>query len=278
MTVDSFKINDKEIRKLKDEIGAYNIQNKYQRDPSKNSLGKDEFLKLLTVQMSHQDPLSPMDNKDMIAQLAQFSSVEQMTQVNQNLDSMKKYFSSQSGYSMLGKSVEIMDEAGNRFLGPVEMVMENQDGVALAVRTQSGLITVRPEDVMIVHSNGDLMASESSATAIQGTDEASKLFNSSLASKTSITRPSDSDDNSSSSEDSILRSATEENNIETVKSNIDTITVNDDNNNFIKSSELRDDLKSTLDNIDLTYEYNEKSEAYLKAEEALLEKKLNSIF
>uniref|UniRef100_UPI003F4CA226 flagellar hook assembly protein FlgD n=1 Tax=Brachyspira catarrhinii TaxID=2528966 RepID=UPI003F4CA226 len=199
ISADALRMSDKEIKILKQEVGAFNLQHNFQRDPTQNSLGKDAFLKLLTVQMSHQDPLAPMDNRDMIAQLAQFSSVEQMTEVNKNLDSMKTFYSSQTGYSMLGKSVEVMDEAGNRFLGPVEMVMENDTGVALAVRTDNGLITVRPEDVMIVHSSGDLMASEAAAVSqvreAQSEDEAAKVFESSLIDKAQIIRPSD-DENS----------------------------------------------------------------------------------
>jgi flagellar basal-body rod modification protein FlgD len=50
-----------------------------------SSLGKDEFLKLLTVQLQHQDPLSPMQNEEMLAQLAQFSSLEQLENINTNL-------------------------------------------------------------------------------------------------------------------------------------------------------------------------------------------------
>ena len=214
ISAEALKMTDREIRILKNEVGAFNLQNNYERDPSKNSLGKDDFLKLLTVQMSHQDPLSPLDNRDMIAQLAQFSSVEQMTQVNKNLESMKNFYSSQTGYSMLGKSVEVMDEAGNRFLGPVEMVMENDSGVALAVRTENGLITVRPEDVMIVHSSGELIASESAATQrimdAQSEDEATKIFQSSLIKKAQvISRPSADDESSSNSDgiSTILRSA-----------------------------------------------------------------------
>ena len=216
ISADALKMSEREIKILKQEVGAYNLQNNFQRDPTQNSLGKDAFLKLLTVQMSHQDPLSPMDNRDMIAQLAQFSSVEQMTEVNKNLDSMKTFYSSQTGYSMLGKSVEVMDEAGNRFLGPVEMVMENDTGVALAVRTESGLITVRPEDVMIVHSSGNLMASEAAAVSqvreAQSEDEATKVFQSSLADKAQIiTRPSADDDGNGSvnNEFGDLRAASE---------------------------------------------------------------------
>jgi flagellar basal-body rod modification protein FlgD len=50
-------------------------------------LDKDEFMQLLTVQLQHQDPLDPMNNEEMIAQLAQFSSLEQLENMNANLES-----------------------------------------------------------------------------------------------------------------------------------------------------------------------------------------------
>jgi flagellar basal-body rod modification protein FlgD len=49
------------------------------------TMGEDEFLQLLVAQLKHQDPLSPMDNTEFVAQLAQFSSLEQVTLVNENL-------------------------------------------------------------------------------------------------------------------------------------------------------------------------------------------------
>ena len=52
------------------------------------TLGKNEFLKLLTAQLANQDPLSPTDNQAFIAQLAQFASVEQAEATNSRLDSL----------------------------------------------------------------------------------------------------------------------------------------------------------------------------------------------
>lgn len=49
------------------------------------SLGKDAFLELMMTQLANQDPLSPLDNQEMIAQMAQFSSVEQMGMMNDNM-------------------------------------------------------------------------------------------------------------------------------------------------------------------------------------------------
>jgi flagellar basal-body rod modification protein FlgD len=53
-----------------------------------NQMGKDAFLQLLTTQLAHQDPTAPQDNAQMIAQLAQFSTLEQLTTMNEKLDAI----------------------------------------------------------------------------------------------------------------------------------------------------------------------------------------------
>ncbi len=58
-----------------------------ERDPVKK-LGKDEFFKIMVNELQHQDPLKPQDNKEMAAQMAQFSSLEQMLNVNQNIEKL----------------------------------------------------------------------------------------------------------------------------------------------------------------------------------------------
>jgi flagellar basal-body rod modification protein FlgD len=54
--------------------------------PARDALGRDAFLQLLTTQLSHQDPLKPQADTEFIAQLAQFSSLEQLTQMRGTLD------------------------------------------------------------------------------------------------------------------------------------------------------------------------------------------------
>jgi len=71
-------------------------------------LAKDDFLRLLLTQMQNQDPLSPVDNKEMLAQLAQFSSLEQMQGVSDRLDTLLLAQSSTNQLattSLVGRSV-----------------------------------------------------------------------------------------------------------------------------------------------------------------------------
>ena len=73
-----------------------------------NKMGKDGFLKLLSHQMQNQDPMKPMDQKQFAADLAQFSQLEQMTNMNAKLDGMKQNAPQELkfyGASFLGKEV-----------------------------------------------------------------------------------------------------------------------------------------------------------------------------
>lgn len=91
-----------------------------------SDLGKDAFLQLLVTQLKYQDPLNPQDNSEYIAELANFSSLEQMTNVVKNLEDLGKVVDNidtsvlvgqLSG--MIGKNVdwieviESADEEGN---------------------------------------------------------------------------------------------------------------------------------------------------------------------
>lgn len=76
------------------------------RQPS-HELGKDDFLKILMAQMTNQDPTSPMENTEFVAQMAQFSSLEQMTNMSTNFEKLSAMFSSTEAQSLLGRTVEL---------------------------------------------------------------------------------------------------------------------------------------------------------------------------
>lgn len=102
------------------------------RDATGDALDRDAFLLLLVQQMQNQDPLSPFDNTQMVAQLAQFASLEQMTNVNTGLEGLRSdmeflngnvdQLNFISGQSLLGREIEGLNEAGEPVSGVVDSV------------------------------------------------------------------------------------------------------------------------------------------------------------
>lgn len=99
-------------------------------------LDKDAFLQLMVLQMQNQDPMSPMDNTDMIAQLAQFSSLEQMNNLNDSFETLgggmqQLNFAAANGF--LGKTVSGVDMDGEAVTGKVDRVTLDSGSVYLIV-------------------------------------------------------------------------------------------------------------------------------------------------
>lgn len=67
---------------------------------AKNALGKDAFMQMLIAQLKNQDPLNPMDGTQFVAQLAQFSSLEQLTNLNTTMGSLPAYLGNFSNAQM----------------------------------------------------------------------------------------------------------------------------------------------------------------------------------
>lgn len=70
--------------------------------PQTAAAGKDQFLKLLVAQISHQDPMNPLDDKDLVTQLAQFSSIEQAIETNQRLAALQGATATQGRTALAG--------------------------------------------------------------------------------------------------------------------------------------------------------------------------------
>ncbi len=94
-----------------------------------DDLDKDAFFKLLTTQLSYQDPLEPMDNTEFVSQMAQFSSLEQMENMNSTMSAFLKNQSLAESAGLIGKTVETVDsETGQQFLGEVNSVEKDDSG------------------------------------------------------------------------------------------------------------------------------------------------------
>ena len=88
-------------------VDTYNKSLAVNGRTASQELGKDDFLKLLITQLQNQDPTSPMENTEFIAQMAQFSSLEQMTNMSTEFTKLANMLKSGEAVSLLGKNVEI---------------------------------------------------------------------------------------------------------------------------------------------------------------------------
>ena len=121
-----------------------------------DDLGKDAFLQLLVAQLKNQDPLDPQDNSSYIAELAQFSALEQMTNVSTHLEDLNKVVGNidtsvlvgqLSG--MIGKNidwVETINEADED--GSPVSYQEAMSGVV------TGVVLVEGNPNIVVEANG----------------------------------------------------------------------------------------------------------------------------
>ncbi len=75
-------------------------------------LGKDSFLQLLVTQLQNQDPLSPMEDKEFIAQLAQFSSLEQLQNMNSSLSAFLDLNLVHQASILIGREVRVYGDDG----------------------------------------------------------------------------------------------------------------------------------------------------------------------
>ena len=109
---------------LEKNVRDWNLQFNPVRQPQQ-SLGRDDFLKLLITQLSYQDPTAPMQDREFIAQMAQFSTLEQMTAMSHDFSKLAAVLMGNEANSALGKSVELVE--GDRVVqGAVQAVTRGE--------------------------------------------------------------------------------------------------------------------------------------------------------
>ena len=103
----------------------------------KNTLDQADFLRLMTEQLQHQDPLKPMDNTQMVAQMAQMSTVQGITDLNKTVKGFQESMASDQvlrGAALVGHQVLVPSE---------KLVLEKEGSVEGTVAAPSaGIITV----------------------------------------------------------------------------------------------------------------------------------------
>src|SRR4051812_43665473 len=106
----------------------------------KNVLGKDDFLKLMVAQMKNQDPMNPASDKDNIAQMAQFSSLEQITNLATATQQLADRLTVSQTVGMTGRTVTYTGADGAAVTGTVESVdLVAGAGPKLTIGGQAGI-------------------------------------------------------------------------------------------------------------------------------------------
>jgi flagellar basal-body rod modification protein FlgD len=80
--------------------------------PESLSVSQLDFLRILVTQLSFQDPLKPVDNQEFVAQIAQFTTLEQTRQLNDRVDTLLAIQSSLQSVGIIGKTVEVSTPSG----------------------------------------------------------------------------------------------------------------------------------------------------------------------
>jgi len=110
---------------------------------STNGLDKNAFLKILTAELSNQDPMNASDSTQYVAQMAQFASLEQMSNIDSRLEVSE-------AANMLGKSVimNTVDDEGNPYTGLVKSIIRYSTGLNLNVEVNQNGNTSNREFTM----------------------------------------------------------------------------------------------------------------------------------
>lgn len=104
---------------------------------SASRLGMEDLLKVLLTQLTYQDPLKPMDNEQFMAQIAQFTTLQQTQEMNNNLAQLLANQASLQSVGLIGRTVDITTDTGT-VTGTVVALSLAGDSPKLSVRTTAG--------------------------------------------------------------------------------------------------------------------------------------------
>jgi flagellar basal-body rod modification protein FlgD len=115
-------LSDSDRLRVQESVRSSNLENQVQYGREmKQVMDKDDFLKILITQLQNQDPTAPMEDREFIAQMAQFSSLEQMTNLSQNFERLSAMLTSGNALNVLGKEVDLIVN-GDMITGQVSEV------------------------------------------------------------------------------------------------------------------------------------------------------------
>ena len=104
----------------------------------RNTINQEDFMRLFLAQLQFQDPLEPGDNREFLAQLAQFSALEQMRTTSENTNYLASTSASQQALSLVGRRVSYESRFGDT-AGVVQAIEFTDQGPLLTITSDFGL-------------------------------------------------------------------------------------------------------------------------------------------
>jgi len=111
---------------------------------SDSPVKREDFLKLLVTQLSHQDPLKPTADTDFLAQLAQFSALEEMRNLNTSFQSFASGQEIGQMAALIGKKAEVQVQGSESWQGTVQAIKRRDGNILLMIDGQE----YKPQDVI----------------------------------------------------------------------------------------------------------------------------------
>ena len=103
-----------------------------------NSMGMEDFMKILLTQLTYQDPLKPMDNQEFMAQMAQFTSLEQTQELNEKMGLLVANQAALQSVGLIGRTVDLAVSGGGTLTGTVTALSLTGETPSLTITTSSG--------------------------------------------------------------------------------------------------------------------------------------------
>ena len=103
------------------------------------SLGLQDFVRVLTTQLTYQDPLKPMDNQEFMAQMAQFTALEQTQQLNDRVQQLVDNQAALQSVGLIGRTVDFTTASGSSS-GTVTALSLQGDSPILSVALPGGSV------------------------------------------------------------------------------------------------------------------------------------------
>jgi len=120
-------------------------------------LDQSDFIKLFLTELRFQDPLEPINNREFLSQMAQFANLEQTRITNENTQNLVAMNATTQSLGLLGRQVEVGNDAGERVRGTVSSIAFTDSGAMLTLKMPNNTVLpdVRLSQIKLIRLAGE---------------------------------------------------------------------------------------------------------------------------